>query len=161
MSNYWAGYHGTVLLLSDNEFHVFLETYSKMHCKGEGLELMDPATLFDEEPLGEHEFKCSSGHGTFNVTPLAEDETDGRTFVPFKLPNKAWNRGSESRHSRSGDLYAVFSNHSLGGPSCWNNPSYPTYESLVDEFKSKVEAYLPEDFDWDAHIGDLSYAAFA
>ena len=32
---------------------------------------------------------------------------------------------------------------------------------FVSEFKNKLEAFLPEDFDWDAHIGIYSYACYA
>lgn len=37
---------------------------------------------------------------------------------------------------------------------------YSTKEEIVEEFKDKLERYLPEDFDWEHAIADVDYAIF-
>lgn len=37
---------------------------------------------------------------------------------------------------------------------------YKSKDELVQEFKDKLEKYVPENFDWTANIGDLDYAIF-
>lgn len=37
---------------------------------------------------------------------------------------------------------------------------YETLDELVTEFRRKVGSYLPDDFDYEANIGDIEYAIF-
>ena len=37
---------------------------------------------------------------------------------------------------------------------------YKTKEEIIEEFKAKLERYLPEDFDYEGNIGDVEYALF-
>lgn len=34
-------------------------------------------------------------------------------------------------------------------------------DEIIDEFKEKLEDYLPKDFNWEAHIGFIQYAIYA
>nr|WP_317439871.1 hypothetical protein [uncultured Enterocloster sp.] len=49
----------------------------------------------------------------------------------------------------------------MDGFDTFNEKPYASYEALRQEFKDKLERYLPDDFDWDAHIGRFRYAAYA
>ena len=48
----------------------------------------------------------------------------------------------------------------LDGPMSFVRKPYDSYEDFVDEFRRKMGQYLPEDFDWDAHIGRFNYSAY-
>lgn len=39
--------------------------------------------------------------------------------------------------------------------------SYHSMDEIIDEFKEKLEDYLPKDFNWEAHIGFIQYAIYA
>ena len=38
---------------------------------------------------------------------------------------------------------------------------YKYTEEIVKEFKEKLAAYVPDDFDWESHIGFFQCASFA
>lgn len=58
-------------------------------------------------------------------------------------------------------LYVIFADKDMDGFDTFNEKPYASYEALRQEFKDKLERYLPDDFDWDAHIGRFRYAAYA
>lgn len=39
--------------------------------------------------------------------------------------------------------------------------SYKTLDELVQDYKDTIGEYLPEDFDWESHIGFFQCAAYA
>lgn len=61
---------------------------------------------------------------------------------------------------RSETSYMVFCDRDLDGPMSFVKKPYDSYEDFVDEFRRKMGQYLPEDFDWDAHIGRINYSAY-
>lgn len=59
------------------------------------------------------------------------------------------------RHETS---YVFYSDHKLDSVDVFESRPYNSYQEFRQEFQDKMAAYLPDDFDWDAHIGTFSYA---
>ena len=101
-----------------------------------------------------------------------DDIYDGMRFMPYRVNGKfnvpyitAGEEKSENPEFvnwidlRSETSYMVFSDRDLDGPMSFVRKPYDSYEDFVDEFRRKMGQYLPEDFDWDAHIGRFNYSA--
>lgn len=175
MSSYWAGYHGTALVLNENEFENFLQKYTETQNPEITFTRPYQDQLFEDCSILEYNFirsnisdKPGSISDYFYITPVLYEETDGPWFAPFVRSNGDWNlidgvkyTDIETDTTRGKNLYVIFSDYELDSPQNWIKPAYPTYESLVQEFKNKLQKYLPENFDWNAHIGRFSYAAYA
>lgn len=162
MSSYWAAYYGDGLVLKSNEFDAFLDAYAK----DKGKENLDKE--IEEEELREYPFKCSNGDGEFYVVDITDDDTDGSYFIPFmyegKLNTSKYQGGNGvfgiSMRSET-PLYVIFSDKQLGGPESFEKRPYNSYDEFVQEFKDKIGSYLPDNFDWDSHLGNFSYAQYA
>lgn len=187
MSSYWSAYYGTALVLNEDEFTQFLEKYTQIRNLTEPFERPHIDQLFEDCPIQEYDFirSCCKKEtpvipdDCFYVTPILENETDGVWFAPFIHPDgEHWNISSKNVTAylsdqntkvidcyaditRGDNLYAIFADYSMDSPLQWIHRPYPTYNSLVNEFKKKMEHYLPKDFNWNAHIGRISYAAYA
>lgn len=91
---------------------------------------------------------------------------DGRMNVPIKRPEGGW-EDAEYRNPmwESDDVghscYVIWSAKDLTSPRVFEQPAYTSYEEFVQEFKDDLAAYLPDAFDWNAHLGYMSYACFA
>ncbi len=48
----------------------------------------------------------------------------------------------------------------MNSVKAFDEKPYASYQDFVQEFRDKVGSYLPEDFDWNVHLGYLSYAAW-
>lgn len=101
---------------------------------------------------------------------LSEDNVEGVMMWPFRRPDGRKNVNVEQpdgtweyaeSHSKDSDCCILWSENEFCGPEVFDKPAYRSYEEFVQEFKDNLEAYLPEDFDWDAHLGFISYAAYA
>lgn len=175
MSSYWSAHYGTALVLREDEFQHFLKTYTELRNPEETFTQEYADQLFEDCPIQEYDFIRSHIEkepqgltDCFNITPVLESETDGPWFMPFVRYNGDWNLVDgikyttlESDTTRGINLYVVFADFSMDNPLRWINNPYPTYESLVNEFKQKLERYLPKDFNWNSHIGRFAYAAYA
>ena len=165
MSSYWAGYHGTALVLKEEEYVAFLHKYAEVQKKNE-TDLMEE---IDEIGLCEFEFTYGTDPSKrFFITELLTDENDGMYLYPYmndghpNICNEEQDWSAKAYNLRSYNLYVMFSDKALDSPKAFfGKPIYSSYEELSNEFKNKIGAYLPADFDWDSHIGSLSYAAFA
>lgn len=162
MSSYWAGYWGSALVLTEAEFCDFVKHYAKIH-HIENIE----EKLKEARVVREYEWKKSLGDGTFEILDVLSHENDGMTFWPFMKKNKDGkyepNVGPHLVYNvmRSENCYVIFSDKNLDDVRSFFEMRYPSYEVFKQEFKDKMEAYLPKDFDWDAHLGNFSYAAYA
>lgn len=105
----------------------------------------------------------------FHICHIDSDNCEGAFFIPFVVNgrlNLQENRTEGDHDDKSvvlgNDFYIVWSDKDLDGPSYFKTErAYGSYNEFRQEFKDKLEAYLPEDFDWDAHIGTCSYACYA
>lgn len=110
----------------------------------------------------------------FGIVRIPDDDIyDGMRFMPYRVNGK-FNVpyvivGEEKSKNpefvdwidlRSETSYMVFCDRDLDGPMSFVRRPYDSYEDFVDEFRRKMGQYLPEDFDWDAHIGRFNYSAY-
>ena len=110
----------------------------------------------------------------FGIVRIPDDYIyDGMRFMPYRVNGK-FNVpyvivGEEKSKNpefvdwidlRSETSYMVFCDRDLDGPMSFVRRPYDSYEDFVDEFRRKMGQYLPEDFDWDAHIGRFNYSAY-
>lgn len=110
----------------------------------------------------------------FGIVRIPDDDIyDGMRFMPYRVNGK-FNVpyvivGEEKSKNpefvdwidlRSETSYMVFCDRDLDGPMSFVKKPYDSYEDFVDEFRRKMGQYLPEDFDWDAHIGRFNYSAY-
>ena len=110
----------------------------------------------------------------FGIVRIPDDDIyDGMRFMPYRVNGK-FNVpyvivGEEKSKNpefvdwidlRSETSYMVFCDRDLDGPMSFVRRPYDSYEDFVDEFRRQMGQYLPEDFDWDAHIGRFNYSAY-
>lgn len=182
MSSYWAANYGTGLVLNNKEFNAFVETYlEKTNQPDTDIEEFIEGIVYDSEPLIrsvhlENYDRNNSKH-TFDVVQVSTDNCDGTYMTPYfvekdgqLVKNKQGtiengefkiNREYVAHSLRFEDVYIVFSDRSLFSPDVFTEKAYASYDALVQEFKDKLSAYLPEDFDWNGHIGQVDYASYA
>lgn len=162
MSSYWAGYSGVGLVLREPEYVRFLKEYSKKHSLSE--------TFFDEyckeQSINEHGFVRTNGEKNFFVTEISTDCCEGMYFKPFIYngePNTYDKRGLNIIDYRWSDenCYVFFSDKNMEGYNAFIEKPYASYDAFVQEFKDKLSGYLPDDFEWDEHLGNFAYACYA
>lgn len=187
MSSYWAGYSGTGLVLNQSEFNSMLKAYKDKNPEQAANidEVMENGSIYDfdfirsiyaGEPISDledSEGKCT-GKLT-DVCELSDDNVDGVTFWPFYRPDGRMNVNYEKEDgswdtaiyshpiwaSKDEACYVFWSDKDMSSPRAFEQKPYESYDAFVKEFKDKLAAYLPEDFDWNAHLGYLSYACYA
>lgn len=176
MSSYWSAYYGAALVLNENEFDDFLNRYVKRkNIKREEFDAGLEDTVIDEfqwlrsdakvEDTTIFEENANDYNKCFEITFICKDTCDGMYLIPFRYKGRPNTTEYQERvhafSTRDDNLYVIFSDKDLCSPTCFEEKPYPSYEAFVQEFKDKMEKYLPEDFDWDEHLGNFSYAAYA
>lgn len=165
MSSYWAAYYGDALVLTGDEFENFVDKYAEVNG-------IPRNTIFDDETIEEYAFcKSEDLNKTFHIAPVLKDNCDGMHLIPFKYngednvyvldENGKIKQFIHSKILRDKDCYAIFSERNRYGIKAFSEPPYHSYEELKHEFQNILQDYLPNNFDWDDHIGNFSYAAYA
>lgn len=156
MSQYWSGYHGTALVLKEHEFLEFLNNYTAQNHT-----LYTPEDMLED--INEVTFFAPGSSGLeFQFIGISPDTCDGMVLAPFYQPYS----DAESvmlLDLRGETLYVLFSEKNMSSASVFRGKEYryESYDELLSEFKAKLEEYLHGGFDWNSHIGDFRYAAFA
>lgn len=184
MSSYWAGYSDTGMILTVSEFEEMRATYEEWNPQQKGI----VENALDNEELEFVDFIMSKFAGistselsdngsekVFNMIELNDADTDGVIFYPFYRPDGRKNivqqlenddmELCECTHpiwdSENDRCYFLSSDKDMSGVNAFDEKPYASYQEFVQEFKDKVGAYLPDDFDWDEHLGNIYYAAYA
>lgn len=161
MSMYWAAYHGQGLVLTEDEFEIFLASYKE---KGHDKASLEALKEIEEEdgclPVDEVEFRSPSGT-KFSLFKADDSSVEGFRLIPYRVSGKPNDDWDENENIPQNNVYVLPADKSIEGMRCFEEKAYDSYEEFVSEFKNKLEAFLPEDFDWDAHIGIYSYACYA
>lgn len=185
MSSWWAGYYGSGLKLNEKEFLAFQEKYLEVNELTKLDIIHEVATScedldYDEETMEEDVFReygyvwSEDKKKRFYIVEINDDSCDGMHLSPYYSnghPNVEFYNNEDGVLELNPDYkdlwflgensYVAFSERSLDDYRAFDEKPYGSYEEFVQEFKDKFGRYLPEDFDWDAHIGRISYAAYA
>lgn len=160
---HWEGYTHTALVLDEKEYTAFLELYGKKHPEEQGQ--LEGCEL---ETGCEAWFKSAKGIGATFAMEAIGYGYEGMRLTPYRADgamNTTYIDGRPNRNFQSyalqGPLYMLAAERQLDCADAFQEKPYESYEELVQEFKDKLEGYLPADFDWDKHIGSFSYAMYA
>ena len=167
MSSFWSGYSGIALVLDQEEFDYMSESYKKkavlLAAETERDYILHPEKHIME--LEEYRYRYSSDLARndqqrhFQIVELSPDHTDGRRFCPFCKHGDPFSQDVKETMNREDTLYVIFSNHQVVRP--YGAMPYQSYLELENEFREKLAGYLPGNFNWEIHIGEICYAAYA
>lgn len=160
MSSYWAGCSGQGLILDKKEFSKFLEAYEQIAGKND--KAVKQLGEYAEGDIGIEEVKFTKPgtDETFEFSVADDGCCEGFRLWPYRIDGKT-NKKGHAADIPMVNIYFLNAERQLDGMNCFDEQPYPSYDAFVQEFKDKLSAYLPENFDWDAHIGLYSYACFA
>ena len=184
MSSYWAGYAGLTLMLEKEEITDFFKRYlAKTFYKDSDdipvEKLQDLISEYSAPEIGFVKSKCvnenpfttleesvvdvnfdkSNTEKLFTIMPWDEDQYDGALFIPMEKDKRC--DEDDCFTFRESDAIFVWADKSIIPWEILNGSSYKSTDDIINEFKDKLSAYLPDDFNWKTHIGFIEYAAFA
>lgn len=109
----------------------------------------------------------------FGVVVVSPDRSDGMLFQTYYAngkPNVYFIDKEEKARNpdyagpvllRDETSYMFYSDRMLDSVDVFERRPYNSYQEFKQEFQDKLALYLPDNFDWDAHIGTFSYACYA
>ena len=167
MSSNWYAESGTALILDEKETIEFCKKYLKEICGRNMLKVPDAYTAVEEldtRTLIRSKYKKADPSSIeendekhFQIS-LYEDEMSGGIFYPFECDERC---GEDDCFELYGDYYGIFFTDKSTLPQEIFKGTYSSMDEIIDEFKEKLEDYLPEDFNWKTHIGFIQYAIYA
>lgn len=189
--SYWTGYSGTGLVLDACEFYAMIARYRTLNpgqakymddaVEDAGFNAVVLVKSAYAGTVGEdvsaladtNELTDELAAKTLGICELTDDHAEGVTFWPFYRSdgmmnthaNAKENGGLESRlipvDGPDGGAYVFFADMSMSGPMAFERKPYASYSEFIREFMDKLGAYLPQDFDWNSHLGNVAYACYA
>ena len=168
MSEWNAGYYGSGLRLNEEEFMSFFKRYLALNPKElkMAIEYFAPGATCDQEEAfeltAEADQDCGYVPSNLAGTEIAMDPESEKRFGIVRIPDDDIYDGMRFMPYRVNGKFNVpyVIVGDLDGPMSFVRRPYDSYEDFVDEFRRKMGQYLPEDFDWDAHIGRFNYSAY-
>ena len=104
----------------------------------------------------------------FRIDAFTPADSEAMSFAPYFRNDKSnlpcYNANNREEYVdrdyfcedlSSESVYIAFSDRCFNDTYAFERKPYASYEEFVQEFKDKFEKYLPEDFDWDAHLGNF------
>ena len=169
MSGYYVGYHGSALVLREDEYDEMIETYQQKIVSRlkEPLRedfqnlVIDQDCLLSEYPFIRSSYlECDPNEilededeanaKVFDIINISADEFDGMLLIPYCNDGKLHLEHDTEISFHGEDVYVIFSDIQLDSPLTF----------ISKPMKGKLACYLPSDFDWDTHIGSFSYCCF-
>lgn len=90
------------------------------------------------------------------------DEYSGGIFYPIDTSDhEEFNGKKIPYHDVEDDSEILYTKFSTLPMDLLENKHYTSMNDIVNEFKDSVGAYLPDNFDWEKHIGYFMCAAYA
>lgn len=160
MSSFWAGYHGTALVLEEEDREYFLKKCCEKFSDIDDIDDMaiqfeQCTALVDGKPL----LTWKDGEAV-NVAVISPDFCDGMRLYPylgsekgFEIPKSCFLLGK--------DLIVIYAEHQLDSYESLCARPYDGYEDLKQRYIDLLKDYLPDNFNWDCYIGSFSYAVYA
>ena len=140
-------HYGIALVLDEQEIEGFAEKYADEN--GEDMDEVLENIMFGD-PLSQN------GNGedpSLEIKEICNDNVHGG----IRFFN--WENDGECEHKE--ECWAVFADKQLTGQNIFMRPPYKSMDCLVTEFKSKLNRYMPDQFDYHSHIGFLVYCAIS
>lgn len=158
--SYWAAYSGQGLVLNLREFNEFQEKYlSSVNNGDKGIKEL--GEYYDgEKTIDEVHFTKPGTDDAFMFFEVDDGSCEGFRLFNYRIDGKKNDKWKQADVPMN-NVYVLDAERQMDGMDCFDRQAYPSYEAFVQEFKDKMAAYLPEKFNWDAHIGHYSYACFA
>ena len=160
MSMQTSGCRETGLIIRKEFIKGFIRGYTELNPQEfeEGTVFEDAMEIVESSLACNEEFVQSSfagrGGETFHAQLFEEEHYYPLVyFMPIK--------DGEEFQTVDSELVFVPADKSCFLEDVLQDKSYRTKNEIVSEFKDKLERYLPEDFDWEANIGDIEYASIA
>lgn len=167
MGMYWEANHGTALVLTYSEMDDMMDEYIKQQpqdMQPSEKQILEDNDSYEYRPL----IASNDAKVQFHLNKIDEYYTSGVTLQPYihngkpNMPTIEQESNPEYiYHAYDESVYVLWSDKELNSAAAFVQTPYPTYEDLKQEFKDKLERYLPKDFDWDAHIGIFDFASYA
>ena len=182
MSMSWSAISGVALVLDPNEAEEFykkylFETYQKDGVTDDDinhiedvisengcdffyfLRSADRTKLMNVFPTiescGDEKVAKKYTANLFTIMEYSYDECSGGMYYPFEQPEEG------SCFNVDDGSIIIFTDKSTKPQDILQGKSYSSTSEIIDEFKSKLAAYLPVDFDWEKSIGFFQCAAYA
>lgn len=90
------------------------------------------------------------------------DEYSGGIFYPIDTSdNEEFNGQKMTYHDVDDDSEIMYTKFSTLSIDLLKAKHYTSTDDIVNEFKDAIGAYLPDDFDWEKHVGVFTCAAYA
>lgn len=158
--SHWAAYSGQGLVLNTYEFAIFQEKYlSNVNNGDKGIKEL--GEYYDgEKTIDEVHFTKPGTDDTFMFFKVDDGSCEGFRLFNYRIDEKKNDKWKQADVPMN-NVYVLDAERQMDGMDCFDGPVYTSYEAFVQEFKDKLAAYLPEGFNWDAHIGYYSFACFA
>lgn len=91
----------------------------------------------------------------FSIIAIKPTSSRPITFVPYRINGKT--NEFYKHYYICQKRYLAFCDIDIDRRKFKCCGMYASYADLVKEFKKKFEKYLPDDFDWDSHIGKIEW----
>ena len=114
-------------------------------------------------------FICTPIDGSFHSQSFvkvpdaytAVEELDEQALIRSKCKKADPSSIEENCFELYEGYYGIFFTDKSTLPQKIFKGTYHSMDEIIDEFKEKLEDYLPKDFNWKAHIGFIQYAIYA
>ncbi|MCD8230646.1 MAG: hypothetical protein LUD14_02265 [Clostridiales bacterium] len=140
-------HYGIALVLDEQEIGILAENYADKN--GEEPDEVLENIMFGD-PLNPSRQKDEP---SIEIKEILNDNSYGG----IEFYNWEKNEGSEEKEG----CWAMFADRQLPGQNIFAQPPYRDMGCLITEFKNKLCRYLPDDFDYQSHIGFLVYCAIS
>lgn len=88
------------------------------------------------------------------------DSSSGGLFFPIEKDKRCGDDDCFTLASTE-NKYLFYSSRSIMPWNILSGESYTSVDDIINEYRDKLAAYLPDSFNWKTHIGFIQYAVYA
>ena len=165
MSGYWSATSGTVLVFPKEEVRDFftrylLETYRKDGATDRDVDFID-CTISEYGSDSFYFLRSAYRQSLLEDFHSLESCVNERTAAEHKKELFNCVEYCGKFVDVKDGSYIIYTDRSTRPQDLLGDEGYKSTEEIVKEFKEKLAAYVPDDFDWESHIGFFQCATFA